>query len=400
MAADPFEVIVGTQHCAAPEDDRLDGTPVARIVRPGSPAEVAHCLAEARASGRPIVASGAGSKLGWGNRTDAKQLVRLELTRLDSEMDLQAEEGIVTVRAGVEVERLARAAADHGKHTLLCELYPGATVGGTIAADPLCLDLKPDWRLRDDILGIQVAHPSGELTRAGGKVVKNVSGFDLVRLYCGSFGTLGVVTEATLRLRPLPETRTHWRRDFQNRGDALTLARDLPALEPRSAALVPAAEGASLLWLLEGTEADVARRASDMEGTRVPPEELDAAGREAAGLTPRPEGSVRVRIAARASDTRPICDALVHVGGDEALRLVLPLAGVVLAEIPEAELPRVFERADRESWSAFVEQASPQCKAEIDVFGPPPDSLPLMRAIKQRFDPDRVLAPGRFVGRI
>jgi glycolate oxidase FAD binding subunit len=90
----------------------------------------------------------------------------------------------------------------------------------------------------------------------------------------------------------------------------------------------------------------------------------------------------------------------VHVGGDEALRLVLPLAGVVLAEIPEAELPRVFERADRESWSAFVEQASPQCKAEIDVFGPPPDSLPLMRAIKQRFDPDRVLAPGRFVGRI
>jgi glycolate oxidase FAD binding subunit len=398
MEEKPFEAIVGAEHCTVPEGQELDGTPISLVVQPGEPQEVARCLAEAQLRGCPIVVSGTGSKLAWGNRTDADELVCLKLSRLDQEMDLQAEEGVVTVRAGVTVETLTRVAAEKDMRTLLCETYPEASVGGTIASDPIGLDIAPDWRLRNDVLGVQVAHPNGELTRAGGKVVKNVSGLDLVRLYCGSLGTLGVITEATLRLRPLPETQVRLRRDFKDREEALSVGREIIPLEPRCLVLLPDEAQASVIWVLEGTEADVARRAEAVEGTPVGCEELEAAGREVAGLTPRPRGSVRMRIAARSSDTLPICEEVVTLGGQKALRLALPRMGVVLAELPEASLQVVFERADQAHWTVFVERAEPECKVGIDVFGLPPDSLSLMRALKQRFDPQRILSPGRFVG--
>ena len=86
--------------------------------------------------------------------------------------------------------------------------------------------------------------------------------------------------------------------------------------------------------------------------------------------------------------------------GETSVRLVLPLAGVVLAEVPEARLEDVLGRAAELDWVLFVEQATPEQKVGIDVFGSPPAALPLMRALKERFDPEGILSPGRFVGGI
>lgn len=400
MADDPFEAVVGADHCYVPADEKLDGVPVSRVVCPGTAEEVAACLAKARESGRPIVASGAGSKLAWGNRAEAKALMRVDLKRLGEQIELQAEEGIVTVQAGVPVQMLEHAAAERGKRTLLCTLYPGATVGGTIAVDPSGLEFAPDWRLRNDVLGLQVAHPDGQLERCGGQVVKNVTGFDLVRLYCGSFGTLGVITEATLRLRPLPEARRLLCRDFETREAAFTASRELLPCEPRAAILRPQGNAARLLWMLEGGEADVAQRARDPEGARLEAADWAQVCAEAADLAPRPEAAIRIKVSARASDVSAICTELVDLAGQASLRLALPLVGIVVAEVPEAMLLQILERAQEQRWTVFVERATLEQKARIDVFWPAPEALPLMRALKQRFDPDRILSPGRFVGGI
>ncbi len=400
MASDPFAAIVGADHCQPARGESLDGVPITTVVRPQTPEEVAACLLEGRRSGRPLVARGGGSKLGWGNRPDVEALVRLDLGDLKQGLELEPDEGIVTLKAGVLVDTLASAAAAHGQRSLLCTHYPGATVGGTIAVDPVGLEFAPDWRLRDDVLGLQVAHSDGELGRCGGKVVKNVTGFDLVRLYCGSFGSLGVITEATLRLRPLPPSRRLLGREYETIGLALAAARELLPLEPRAVLLRPHGGRARLLWVLEGGETDVAQRAQVGGGTQVDAGDWEELCRDAAGLAPEGEGDLRIRVAARTSDVPAICDGLAGLAGEAALRLVQPLVGTALADVPDAKLAQIFALAQEQRWLIFVERATSEQKQKIDVFGPSPDALPLMRALKARFDPERVLAPGRFIGGI
>ena len=402
MDAGSFEAIVGAEHCRIPAREALDGVPISEIVAPADASEVALCLAEARESGRSVLPRGGGSKLGWGNRSVAPDLVRLDLARLVQPLELDADEGIVTVAAGVSVDVLESRAAELGKRTLLSALHAGATIGGTIAADPIDPRCGPGTRLRDDILGIRVAHPDGSQSRAGGQVVKNVTGFDLVRLYCGSFGTLGVITEATLRLRPLPEARATGRRDHAGWRQALEHAQEILRLEPRTLMLLPEGERVRALFELEGTEKDVGRRMEQSGGEPVAPLELESAGKRLADVAEGEAGSPRVklRLGARASDTEALVSELEKLAGSDAVSLALPRAGIVLAWLPEDALPGLLAQVERAAWTVLIEWARPDRKVGLDVFGPAPDALVVMRALKRRFDPEAVLAPGRFVGGI
>jgi glycolate oxidase FAD binding subunit len=395
----PFASIVGDEHVHPPAASTLDGAKVEAVVRPGGAEQVAACLGAAREAGIPLVARGGGSKLHWGNRPDAGALVLLDLSRLNAAPELEPDEGIATVEAGVAVSALARAAAEHGVRTSLDGSFPNATVGGTIAADPIGPTHSIEHRPRNDLLGLQVALPNGELTRAGGKVVKNVTGFDLVRLYCGSLGTLGVITRATLRLRSSPAARLVLRRDFSRLDSALGAAAELMSapLEPAGIGLRPSGASTALLWLLEGGGPSVAEYAGRFEGEDAGAEAWAELGREIG--TPEPQtGSARVRLGARPTDTASICRKLEGLAGARALRLALPRAGVAFAEIPAESLPELWREAAAQGWMLFVERLP--AELDYDVFGPEPGGLPLMRALKRRFDPDRVLAPGRYVGRI
>jgi glycolate oxidase FAD binding subunit len=197
----PFAAIVGAEHVRPPAGPKLADAPIEAVVEPGTADEVAACLAAARSAGVPLVVRGGGSKLHWGNPPDKSPIVLLDSSRLNAVPVLEPEEGIVSVEGGVKIDELERAASEHGARTSLPSIFPGASVGGTIAADPVSPVHSAERRARNDVLGLEVALPNGELTRAGGKVVKNVTGFDLVRLYCGSLGTLGVITAATYGLR-------------------------------------------------------------------------------------------------------------------------------------------------------------------------------------------------------
>jgi glycolate oxidase FAD binding subunit len=396
---DRFEAIVGAKHVLRPEAETLCGARVEAIVRPASAAEVGACLRAASESGIPVVPVGGGSKLGFGNPLDTPACIRLELGRLCDHARLDPDEGVAELDAGVPLDALARSAAALGKTTLLDPLHAGASVGGAIAVDPVSPEASLDARLRNELLGLEVALANGEVTRSGGRVVKNVTGFDLVRLYCGSFGSLGVITRAVVRLRAAPERVIVTRERFASLDAALEAFARAAAAGPVTAAATHASGGgAELLTRLSGSAAEV-----DAQLARAPgePAELEAWSLLRTELVRPPgPGFARVRLGARPSDVAILCRGLVVAAGATAPLLALPRAGIVFGLVPSPTLAGVAAFAERAGATFALERGPGGAAAACDAFGAPPPALALMRALKARFDPARVLSPGRFVAGI
>lgn len=398
MSLAVFERVLGAEYVRTVDEERLDGVPIIGEVRPGTSEEVAACLRVATEEGQALLACGGGSKLAWGNTPDASTLVRLSLSRLDHPFELDAAEGFATAGVGISLARLREGASALGKCTLLDGPHERATVGGSVAADAFGATINRDRRLRDELLGLQVALPCGSLARAGGRVVKNVTGYDLVRLHCGAYGTLGVITDVTLRLRPIPEQRSILTRRVSSTDEAFRFAGELgeSRVEPAGAAVRFRDGDGFLAWVLEGSEAGVRARAARFEGEIAEArvwEEIDEILASVA-----PDGCARLRVLGRPSDTETLWRWLEGIGGKPAV--ALPLVGLVFGDLVEEAVPGAVGAARASGTAVFVEHASPSLKGRIDVFGPAPDTTPLMRALKTRFDPNRVLAPGRLVGRV
>jgi len=186
----------GPAPATAPEGDR--------VWRPADASEVAAGLQERARTGGRVRVRGAGSELPvWPEPADDCTLLSTE--RLSEVHELDADDGVLHVGAGAAVGRLQEAARAAGLELPLAPPSGRSTVGGVLAAaarGPRALGLGPPRRA---VLGLTVVLGSGEVTRCGGRVVKNVTGYDLAKLYVGSHGTLGVIASAWLRLRALPE---------------------------------------------------------------------------------------------------------------------------------------------------------------------------------------------------
>jgi glycolate oxidase len=187
-----------------------DATPLHRgvpdaVVFPGSTAEVAGVLRLAGELGVPVVPRGAGSNLSAGTVPHRGGIV-LVLTRLNRLLDLDLDDLVAVCQPGLATAALGEAAAGHD---LLYPPDPGSrttsTVGGNVAENAGGLRGLKYGVTRDYVMGCEAVLATGEVIRAGGKLVKDVAGYDLVRLLCGSEGTLAVLTELTLRLVPAPE---------------------------------------------------------------------------------------------------------------------------------------------------------------------------------------------------
>lgn len=396
---DAFETIVGAAHVERPAELRLAGARVGAIVRPGSALEVAACLRAASDAGSPIVAYGSGSRQHFGNLLDAPECVQLELGRLAQHVEVDGDEGIATLDAGVRVGELTRLASACGKTSVLGDLPAGGTFGGALAADPFGPDWTLDRRLRNEVLGVEIALTNGELAHAGGRVVKNVTGFDLVRLYCGSYGTLGVLTRATLRLRAVPECERLVRAAFPSlEAGIAAFARASVSADTTAAALLPEGDEVALYCRFTGDTRATALQAARVPGDEAPPEVWTRIRAELA--LPPQAGRARVRLSARPSDVTELCRGVVAVAGAGSVRGVYPLAGSLVADVDDASLPKLADAAQNLDAAFSAERAPGAGAAPCDVFGAPPDALALMRALKSRFDPRRALAPGRFVGGI
>jgi glycolate oxidase FAD binding subunit len=231
------------------------------VVLPATTAEASALLASAARESQTVVPRGAG--LGW--RVPDADMV-LDLTAMDKVTEHTAGDLVASVQAGARAGELARTLTLAGQRLSL-DVPPDVTVGGMIAnglAGPLRFRYGSP---RDLLIGITVVRPDGVVARSGGKVVKNVAGYDLGKLFAGSRGTLGVITEATFRLHPLPQAVAYLTATSDAAGAvaAVAAAANSP-MQPSAVELDWSGDAFSVGVLLEGTRAGVAERASRMTG--------------------------------------------------------------------------------------------------------------------------------------
>jgi glycolate oxidase FAD binding subunit len=390
----------------ATAEDTVDGMPARWVTRPRSTEEVSAVLRAAAGLGLRVLARGSGTRLAWGVPPTALDLI-VDISRMDAVVAHAAGDLVVTVQAGLPMVALQDTLAPHRQRLALDSSDNlGGTIGGTIATAASGPLRYRYGSVRDLLIGITVVLADGSVARSGGKVVKNVAGYDLGKLYTGSLGTLGVITEAVFRLHPLPEA-SRWitvpAADAARAAAAIAAIRgsqhDPVALEVDRAApggpviVGIAVEGvaggigaragavADLLAAAAGTPAMVTEQPPDWWGQPPHPPQGPAAT-----VTCEPTGLADL-LATAPGTLRGSAGAGVLVAGlNDGDRL-------------STELPQLREIAHRHGGNAVLRCAPAKCKTGLDVWGPVP-ALALMRRLKEQFDPEHRLSPGRYVGGI
>ncbi len=422
----------------ATEDDAVDGVQPELVAEPATVEQAAAVLREATAGGKRVVCRGAGTKLGWGNPPAGAEIV-LSTARLDRVHEHAEGDLIVKAEAGVRLDALQEVV---GKAGQLLALDPpgaerGATLGGIVAANA-----SGSWRLRygtvrDLLIGITVVLADGTIAHAGGKVVKNVAGYDLGKLFTGSLGTLGLIAEVTFRLHPRTPDSATVRLEVghpERAGEAVAAVLG-SQLVPTALELHwpdPTAPG-TLLVTFQGTApgtTDQAKAAAELLGgvpvgtptpgtpnPRMPNPEgdppnfnLSARERGLLTLSTGPRDGLLVKAACVPSELPGAIRDLWDAAAEHGLRAGLTghaASAVLYATLDggatDALVGTILEARQRlagRGGSLVVLGASLEVKQRLDVWGPVGDALPLMRRVKERFDPNGTLSPGRFVGGI
>lgn len=357
------------------EIEPIPGAPrAAATVRPPTRDALAETLAACSADGLAVAVWGGGTHQGIGHRVAAD--VVLSTTGLDRVTDHQPEDLTLTVEAGVTLAAVADVLGPHRQFAVLPETSPEATIGGVLAAGASGYRRLRYGPTRDHVLEVTLVTGDGRLVRAGARVVKHVQGYDLMRLVCGSLGSVGVVVEACLKLWPEPPA-------LATVAVADPTAALATAFRPQAVLETPA--GTSVM--LAGTPEEVAAQAADLggdpsEGHRWPdPPDPD---------TERGRWSIRVPAPAVPDvvSALPAGSSFVAEHG----------VGVVTAALGGPDAADLRVRAERLGGSVVLLDGPDHLYADPGPWGADPPALGLQRRIVARFDPDRVLNPGRPAG--
>lgn len=415
-----------------PSSPVIDGHTPRQVLAPDTPEALAAALQEAVAERLAVAPVGGGTRLSLGYPPERLDLA-LSTARLDQVLEHSPADLTISVQAGVTLGALQAVLALYGQQVALDAPYPErATIGGILASASSGPRRLGYGHPRDQVIGMRVAQSDGKLTKTGGKVVKNVTGYDLAKLYCGSLGTLGVIVEVNFRLLPLPKATGTIRAAAPTLETALALRNRIVASPLRPLALEvlgPAAIGGNDGWTLAvefgGGEAVVARQLRDatalaaelgLEAESLPAAEAttlwDAVrdfsfASDSTGLTlslavlPGHLGALYAAIEVGTKEVGVTARIIMHAGHGVML-LHLPQDALAHANAPQWGLlvSRLREATVSFSGSLVVESCPAALKTDIDVWGPPPASFPIMHRLKQQFDPSRTLNPGRFVGHL
>jgi glycolate oxidase FAD binding subunit len=390
-------------------------------LRPDSVAALQEAVATAAGERKPLEIVGAGTKRGVGRPVEAAD--RLSLTGLRGITLYEAEELVLSVNVGTTLVEIEQSLAQKGQQLafeppdwsgLLGTAPATQTIGGVVAANLAGPRRLTAGAARDHLLGFQAVSGRGELFKAGGRVVKNVTGFDLSKLLAGSFGTLAVMSEVTLKVLPRPEAAATLLLLGQ---DAATAAGSMAAAlgssnEVSAAAWLPAAlagrlgvgEGAAVTALrFEGLAESVAYRLAALmdlipsAAARLGGGASDAFWRSVRDVEPLagdPSRDVwRVSMApldgARLIQALPEADAYLDWAGG--------LVWLALPASPDGGAGRV-RQAKGPTGHATLIRSGADIRAKVAVFEPEPEALAaLSRRIKASFDPLGILNPGRMV---
>jgi len=402
--------------------DAVAGVVPSFVASPSSTAEVSALLREAAAAGLAVVPRGSGTGLAWGAPPSRCDLV-VDLRSMDQVVEHEAGDLVARVQAGATIGQLAVAfgSGSGSGQQLALDVRAEATVGGVVATGTAGPRRFRYGAPRDLLIGITVVRADGVVAQAGGKVVKNVAGYDLGKLFAGSQGTLGVITEAAFRLHPLPAAVAWVTAEF---GPAERAGAVAAVAAAAGSALVPSA--VELDWpggsrrplrvgvLLEGTGPGVAERSRQMsELLAAPGGTVSVAETAPARWGVLPDSATVVRVSFWVSSLGPVLDAVAAAGADTGVRPAVsgPAgAGALYACLDPgtADEDAVrFVTALRERVAGALESGGP--RGGVSVLTAPPavlaasldgavPGLALMRAVKDQFDPDHRMFPGRFGG--
>jgi glycolate oxidase FAD binding subunit len=417
VSLEDLQRIVGAEHAreATPED-AVDGVEPAFVAEPGSVEETSELLRLAGDEGLAVAPRGGGTKMGWGNPPRDLDLV-VSTTRMNGIVEHVPGDQVVRVEAGMRLHDLQERLAGSDQMLGIDPPEMGATIGGIVAANSTGPRRYRYGTIRDLIIGVRIVLPDGTVAKAGGKVVKNVAGYDLSKLFTGSLGTLGVIAECNFRLHPKPEVGQTVAVELSS-----TAATNEAAQAILHSQLVPSA--VELHWGREARLLTVL-----IEG--IPPA-VEAQAQTASHLL-RGFGEVRTLSEEEADNVGPLEPP--GTGGEVALKISTPpaeLVGVLDSTLGACSrrgvTPRITAHAGngvtyvglsgrdeeaqgqvveelREIWtrrggSVVVREAPLAFKNRVEVWGPLGSRLELSRRVKEKFDPRGTLNPGRFVGGI
>ena len=378
-----------------------------------------------------------GTKLGIGNPPEKVDLTLL-MGQFNEVLEYEPADLSVTVQAGVRLSELQKTLAEEGQFLPLDPPYAAdTTLGGLVAANASGPSRLRHGTARNRVLGMKVVQPNGIVVNSGGKVVKNVAGYDLKKLYIGSFGTLGIITELTFNLYPLPELKRTLLLSFKMVDDAAKVALQIAnsQLSPvfinlfTDGALATVSSETALSGTIVGVGIDGHPEtvAWQLEQVQSMAEQGDVIGVEVledidqaefrSSMCAFPEGrtssqTIICKVNLRMTDV----EEFVNVTQETVNPLYAPMhmmglmgSGVVYIVISEDSdntdelqsiakaIVELREHAISVGGSLMVESAPLALKRQVDVWGPVGNSTGLMKAIKARLDPVGLMNPGRFV---
>jgi glycolate oxidase FAD binding subunit len=369
-----------------------------QAVEPRSVSDAAQAMEQLARERKRVAFLGGGTELELGPRPERIDAV-VHTRGLGRIVEYQPADMVMIVEAGVTLEELQAATREHRQRLALDPPWPErATIGGIVATSAFGPRRARYGAVRDLIIGVQLVRADGAVARGGGKVVKNVAGFDLPKLACGSLGTLGLIAGATFRLHPLPEASETAVVPGLSAGEVVATVSRVRAtqLEPVAAFALRGLSGYDLAICFEGFGKGVEQQIGKLR--QLAPSARGASDEWSRHDLVRMGGPLRIKIAALPTALPDVDRLLAPLGLRFAWypTLGLGFASGAAGEGASALLADARAELVRHGGSLVV-QAAP-ADLRVDRWGPPPPSFPIMERIKQNFDPDRRLNPGRFVG--
>ncbi len=386
------------------------------IVSPDTTEQLAAVIAEAYSKKQRVLLCGSGSKLNWGGLAKGIDIV-VSTERINQLIEHAVGDLTVTVEAGMKFSHLQTILANSKQFLAIDPTAPAvATIGGIVATADTGSLRQRYGSVRDQILGITFVRADGKIAKAGGRVVKNVAGYDLMKLFTGSFGTLGAIAQVTFRLYPFLEASG----TVVLTGNALAVSQAADTL--RGSALTPTQSDLVSLQLVSGLGLGqglglMVRFQSIAESVKEQSNQLLEVGKQL-GLrgmvySGADEADLWLRL-------RELIDDFSHSPAMTCKIGVLPTSAVEVLTCSELgwihvasglgvlrfegeRVDKVLEMrslCERNGGFLTVLVASVRVKESLDVWGYGGNALELMRGIKEQFDSGYIFSPGRFVGGI
>jgi glycolate oxidase FAD binding subunit len=393
--------------------DAIDGVVPKFVAEPTSASDVAETLAWAARDKLSVLTRGAGTKIGWGPPLEPIDVL-LSTSKLNKVVAHRHGDLTATIESGATLGSVNRALAAH-RQWIPLDPYSGdrATIGGVVATNDSGPRRHRYGSPRDLIIGVEFARADGRLAKGGGIVVKNVAGYDMPRLMTGAFGSLGVIVTATFKLYPLTASSRTLVVDLKDPRELGTLAAKILESHLTPTALEFQTPPLRLLVRFETIEAAVEQQSAN--ATKL----IRDAGFSAEAVTGAEEDEIwtkhgmphqdkaAVKVSTLPSELASKLTLVDRLAGSPNYTaagraglgvFVLHLSGDVASQ--KNVITGLRDSLPPGRGSAVVMHASPDLRKELDVWGPIGDGLPLMNAVKQQFDPDRILNRGRGPGGI